>query len=101
MPQSHHRGLFASRGGTRGIVPPYMAKQRRQTSNASGGGNWRTGTPRTVGIRTSCGTRRDNGENEFGLEAAQIVLGHAPADVTQVSADRDLAKAVEVARKVG
>lgn len=38
---------------------------------------------------------------EFGLEAAQITLGHAGADVTQVYAERDLAKGVEVARRVG
>ena len=38
---------------------------------------------------------------EFGLEAAQIILGHAKADVTQVYAERDLAKGFEVARKIG
>lgn len=38
---------------------------------------------------------------EFGLEAAQHVLGHARADVTQVYAERDLAKAIEVARQIG
>jgi integrase len=37
----------------------------------------------------------------FGLEAAQAVLGHARADVTQVYAERDIAKAVEVMREVG
>lgn len=37
----------------------------------------------------------------FGLEAAQIVLGHAGADVTQIYAERDLAKGVEVARQIG
>lgn len=37
----------------------------------------------------------------FGLEAAQVCLGHAAADVTQVYAERDLAKAVEVAKAVG
>ncbi|TWU29632.1 tyrosine-type recombinase/integrase [Bythopirellula polymerisocia] len=36
---------------------------------------------------------------EFGLEAAQIILGHRAADVTQVYAERDLAKGWEVARK--
>jgi integrase len=36
-----------------------------------------------------------------GLEAAQILLGHARADVTQVYAERDEAKAIEVARKIG
>jgi hypothetical protein len=37
----------------------------------------------------------------FGLEAAQAVLGHAKADVTQVYAERDLSKAVEVMRQIG
>jgi len=38
---------------------------------------------------------------EFGLEAAQVILGHSAADVTQVYAERDLAKGVEVARRIG
>ena len=38
---------------------------------------------------------------EFGLEAAQIVLGHSKADVTQVYAERDLAKGLEVAKRIG
>ena len=38
---------------------------------------------------------------EFGLEAAQVSLGHAKADVTQVYAERDARLAVEVARKTG
>lgn len=37
----------------------------------------------------------------FGLEAAQVVLGHAKADVTQVYAERDLKLAAAVAREVG
>lgn len=37
----------------------------------------------------------------FGLDAAQAALGHAKADVTQVYAELDLAKATEVARQVG
>lgn len=38
---------------------------------------------------------------EHGLEASQVLLGHARADVTQVYAERDVAKAVAVANKVG
>ena len=38
---------------------------------------------------------------KFGLEAAQVVLGHAAADVTQIYAERDLALATQVAREVG
>lgn len=37
----------------------------------------------------------------FGLEAAQVTLGHAIADVTQIYAERDLAKAAEVMRIIG
>lgn len=37
----------------------------------------------------------------FGLEAAQVILGHAAADVTQVYAERDALKAVEVIRQIG
>ena len=37
----------------------------------------------------------------FGLEAAQAILGHARADVTQVYAERDLGLAVRVAGVIG
>jgi len=38
---------------------------------------------------------------KFGLEAAQAILGHSRADVTQVYAERDLTKAREVMMLVG
>jgi integrase len=38
---------------------------------------------------------------QFGLEAAQVALGHATADVSQIYAERDLSLAVEVMRKIG
>lgn len=38
---------------------------------------------------------------EFGIEAAQLVLGHARADVTQVYAERDEGRAREIALCVG
>jgi integrase len=37
----------------------------------------------------------------FGLEAAQTVLGHAKADVAQVYAERDLARALSVVAEIG
>jgi integrase len=40
-------------------------------------------------------------QSKFGLEAAQVVLGHSTADVTQIYAERDLAKAMEVAQQIG
>ncbi len=38
---------------------------------------------------------------KFGLEGAQVILGHASADITQVYAERDAALAVSIAREVG
>jgi integrase len=38
---------------------------------------------------------------KFGLEAAQVVLGHAQADVTQIYAESDMELAAEVVRKIG
>ncbi len=37
----------------------------------------------------------------YGLEAAQVALGHSQADVTQVYAERDQALAVRVAAEIG
>jgi integrase len=39
--------------------------------------------------------------SKYGLEAAQTVLGHSKADVTQIYAERDLAKAHEVMAEIG
>ena len=38
---------------------------------------------------------------EFGLEAAQAILGHSRADVTEIYAELDLARATDVAKKMG
>lgn len=38
---------------------------------------------------------------EFGLEAAQLLLGHAKADVTQLYAEVNELKAIEIAAKIG
>jgi integrase len=37
----------------------------------------------------------------FGLEAAQVALGHERADVTQVYAEKNLALAARVAAEIG
>ena len=49
-------------------------------------------------LRHSAGTEI---RRQFGLEAAQVTLGHAKADVTQVYAERDAELARDVARKIG
>ena len=38
---------------------------------------------------------------QFGLEAAQVTLGHSNANVTQIYAERDLSKAADIMRQVG
>lgn len=38
---------------------------------------------------------------KFGLEAAQVVLGHSTADITQVYAERNQALAAQVIREIG
>jgi len=37
----------------------------------------------------------------FGVEAAQVILGHSRADVTQIYAERDEKRAAEVMRQIG
>jgi integrase len=49
-------------------------------------------------LRHSCGT---DVRRQYGLEAAQVVLGHSKADVTQVYAERDHVLAAEVMKKIG
>lgn len=49
-------------------------------------------------LRHSLGT---DVRKQFGLEGAQVVLGHSKAKTTEIYAERDLRKAVEIARIVG
>jgi len=37
----------------------------------------------------------------YGAEAAQVILGHAKLNTTEIYAERDLSKAMEIARQVG
>lgn len=39
--------------------------------------------------------------SKYGLEGAQVVLGHASADVSQIYAERDYEKASQIARQIG
>lgn len=38
---------------------------------------------------------------DFGIEAAQVSLGHVHADVTQIYAERNLKLAIQIAKKTG
>jgi len=39
--------------------------------------------------------------SKFGLEAAQVLLRHTRADITQTYAERDQRRAADIARKIG
>ena len=49
-------------------------------------------------LRHSMGTEV---RRQYGLEGAQVVLGHAKANTTEIYAERDQRLAVEIARKLG
>ena len=49
-------------------------------------------------LRHSCATRT---RREHGLEAAQIILGHKQCDVTQIYAEVDRKKAINIVSKCG
>ncbi len=46
-------------------------------------------------------TRATEIRKEFGLEAAQVILGHEKADVTQIYAESDKQKGVAIMRQIG
>ncbi len=82
------RGLFSR--GLSGIASPVTEE------------SWfyKLATPRwSPGqLRHSAGTEI---RKKYGLEGAQVVLGHRKADTTQIYAERDLAKAAAIIREVG
>jgi integrase len=49
-------------------------------------------------LRHSVGTEV---RKQFGLEATQVVLGHASANVSEIYAERDMNLAAEIMRKIG
>jgi len=38
---------------------------------------------------------------DYGLDAAQVALGHARADVTEIYAEKNLEMAVRIAKETG
>jgi integrase len=46
-------------------------------------------------------TRGTQIRKRYGLDGAQVILGHAKADVTQIYAELDREKAIEISRQIG
>lgn len=65
----------------------------RRASNKAGIGTW---SPHRLRHTFATEVRRS-----FGLEAVQVCLGHSQAAVTEIYAERDFAKAANVARQIG
>lgn len=72
------------------------ASYRRAIERACNEASVPTWTPHR--LRHSAGTRF---RKEYGLEAAQLLLGHARADVTQIYAEADHTKAIQVVKEIG
>jgi integrase len=95
-------------------VQPSQQRRRKRRPKKTPGNHY---TPRSYGyaIERACkkaavppwnpNQLRHNYATEvrrrFGLEAAQVAMGHSKADVTQVYAERDQALAERVAREIG
>jgi integrase len=82
----------ARKSGERFTITGYCGYVKRAAKKA-GVPNW---SP--LNLRHSFGTEvRD----KFGLEVAQVLLGHKRADVTQVYAAKNLAAGIEAAKAMG
>lgn len=68
-------------------------KQREQLKSWRAANRWAPNQ-----LRHAAGTEI---RKRFGLEGAQVALGHSKANVTEIYAERDLSKAIEIARQVG
>ncbi len=80
-------------------VIPKKASQQVKFDLRRRAGDWRAlhcWTPNQLRHAAATQIRR-----QFGLEAAQAVLGHSTADVTQIYAERDQSLAAVVAKEIG
>jgi integrase len=95
-------------------VQPSQQNRRKRMPKRAPGARYKT-TSYYYAIRRGCGkagievwhphqlrhSHATEVRRQFGLEAAQVALGHAQANVTEVYAERDLALAVKVATAIG
>jgi len=80
-----------------GKPEPYLGSSyRRAIARACTRAKIHPWTPGQLRHSTATKIRR-----EFGLEEAQVVLGHSTASTTEIYAERDMGRAIEVARKMG
>lgn len=99
----------------RSPMTPSQAKRKPKRSPKRTPGDHYTKDAYIVAIRRACekfevprwspNQLRHNAatrfRKEYGLEVAQIMLGHKSADVTQIYAERDKERAMAVVAKIG
>ena len=91
--QQNRRSATPRRPAAEAFTPVGYAKAVAWGARRAGVGHWH---PNQLRHLLATEVRR-----AFGLEAAQVVLGHSHAAITQVYAERDLNRAVDVAARVG
>lgn len=98
-PSDHYTHLTYRRAIERGVTRVNAIRKKMAVSDPTHGPNlpmvelW---SPNQLRHTHATDVRR-----RFGLEAAQVVLGHSKADITQVYAERNLDLAAVVAKAVG
>ena len=97
-PTHRRSNQIASLRKTTRIVGEYYttASYRRAIERACKKASVPVWTPHRLRHNAATRIRKD-----FGLEAAQLLLGHARADVTQLYAEADEAKAIDVVERCG
>ncbi|MBP3959536.1 tyrosine-type recombinase/integrase [Gemmata sp. G18] len=91
--QMNRRATSPKRPPTVSFNPVGYAKAVARASRRAGAPHWHPNQLRHL-LATEV-------RKTFGLEAAQVVLGHSNAAITQVYAERDLTRALMVAQQIG
>jgi integrase len=117
-PAEDHRAHVAVKRAKRKsrVQPSHVARaKRRKPQPRRAPGQWFTVNTYANAIRRAClragvpvwGPNRLRHtyaticRREFGVEGAQVMLGHSRADVTQLYAEVNVARAAEIARRIG
>lgn len=114
-PREAREEWFASKRAARKTKVPPSQRNRRKKAPSRRPGEYYTRHALAAAIARACEkagvprwhpnqlrhARATEIREEFGLEAAQVSLGHARANVTEVYAERNLGLAMRVAAETG
>ena len=94
------RGRWIRAGSVEALFPNLSRRKAAKIKSETTGWFCKLGTMQWSPnqLRHTAGTEI---RKKFGLEAAQVVLGHSRADVTQIYAEQNLEKAAKIIAEVG